>query len=100
VDFLNRIGAAKAAAIPSGVEAAEALRAYVREAGVRIAALPETEAILTGAALEIDGLLQDLLAELDACGPAPISPDLDARAMAACRAIDRTLDFLAPGDNV
>jgi len=75
-------------------------RAYDREAGVRIAALPEPEAILAGAALEIDGLLRHLLAELDACGPAPISPYLDARAMAACRAIARTLDFLAPGDNV
>lgn len=98
MSFLNRINTAKTSAMPSGAEAAAALRDYARDAGTRIAELPEPQAVRTGAALAVDGVLQDLLPELDACGPAPISHDLDQRALKACRLIDSVMDLLTPDD--
>jgi hypothetical protein len=100
MSFLNRINTAKVAAMPSGADAATALRDYASEAGARIAALPEAQAVRTGAALAIDSLLQDLLPELEALGSAPITAVLNQRAFEVWTAIDRTLELLAPDESV
>lgn len=100
MSFLNRINTAKATAMPSGVGAATALRDYAREAGSRIAELPEPQAVRTGAALAIDRLLQGLLPELEALGSTPITAEMNQRAFEVWAAIDHTLELLVPDESV